>query len=64
MDQLNVFIESFPAWLLAITALVTAANAITALTPTTSDDKFVNAILKFLNTLSLNVGKNKNADEA
>jgi len=64
MDQLNTLIESFPVWLVAITALVTAANGITSLTPTTSDDKVVNALLKLLNTLSLNVGKNKNADDS
>ena len=64
MEQLNSLIELLPVWLVAFTTLVTAANAITALTPTTSDDKVINAILKFLNTLSLNVGKNKNADEA
>jgi len=50
------------AWVAAVTAVVTAASAITALTPTKTDDKILNGILKVLNFLSLNVLKNKNAD--
>lgn len=57
------FFDLLPAWLVAITALVTAANGITVLTPTKTDDKFVNSILRVLNTLSMNIGKNKNADD-
>jgi len=62
--DITTLIESIPVWIAAITGLVTAANVITALTPTTSDDKFIAALLKVLNTLSLNVGKNKNADDS
>jgi len=54
--------ESFPAWLTAITAVVTAATMVTALTPTKADDKVANAILWVLNMLAGNFGKNKNAD--
>ena len=50
------------AWVAAVTAVVTACSAITALTPTKADDKLLNGILKVLNFLSLNVLKNKNAD--
>ena len=50
------------AWAAAITAVVTACSAITALTPTKADDKILNGILTVLNFLSLNVLKNKNAD--
>ncbi|QJI53342.1 hypothetical protein vBAcoSR7M_20 [Alteromonas phage vB_AcoS-R7M] len=57
------FFDSFPAWLTAITAVVTAATAITALTPTKSDDKIINVILKVLNVLAGNVGKNSNRDD-
>lgn len=46
----------------AATTVVTAANAITMLTPTEVDNKVVNAILKVLNWLSLNIFANKNAD--
>ena len=50
------------AWVAAVTAVVTACSAITALTPTKADDKILNGILKVLHFLSLNVLKNKNAD--
>lgn len=63
MDTLNTFFDGFPVWLAALTTVVTAATAITALTPTKSDDKVVNAILKVLNALAGNVGKNRNSDE-
>ena len=57
------FLEAFPSWIVAITALVTAATAITALTPTKSDDEAVDKLLKVLNFLAGNFGKNKNADD-
>ena len=50
------------AWIGALTALVVGANAITVLTPTKVDDKFVNVLLKILNFLAGNFGKNANAD--
>jgi len=53
---------SFDAWITAITGTVTAATAITALTKSKSDNKILDAILKILNVLAGNVGKNKNAD--
>ena len=57
------FIDKVPNWIFALTTLCVAANAITALTPTKADDKIVGGILKTLNILSLNVGKNRNLDE-
>ncbi len=62
METAVSLLESLPAWLVAITALVTAATAVTALTPSKVDDKVVNMILKVLNILAGNFGKNKNAD--
>ena len=62
METAISLLESLPAWLVAITALVTAATAVTALTPSKVDDKVVNMILKVLNILAGNFGKNKNAD--
>jgi hypothetical protein len=55
---------SLPDWIAAATTIVTAATAITMLTPTTADDRIVSGILKFLNVLSGNILKNKNADDA
>jgi len=57
------FIDAFPAWLVTITTLVTAANVITASTATKSDDKFIAFLLRVLNVLSMNFGKNRNADD-
>ena len=62
LDKIMGLFESFPAWLTAITAVVTAATGITAMTKTKSDDKVANVILKVLNFLAGNFGKNKNAD--
>ena len=63
MEMLTEIMAVVPAWFSAITALVVAANGITMLTPTTSDDKIVGALLSVLNFLSMNVLKNKNLDE-
>lgn len=64
--MLDLFIEiweALPLWLVAITGVVTAANGITALTPTKTDDEILNVVLRVLNFLALNIGKNKNADD-
>lgn len=66
LETLMTLFESFkdimPAWLLAITAVISAAKAITVLTPTKTDDRILNAVLAVLNFLALNVFKDKNAD--
>ena len=56
------FMAVFPEWIKALTLLVTGASALTALTPTKTDNKIVSSILRVLNIVSLNIGKNKNAD--
>jgi hypothetical protein len=63
MDMIMSIFVVMPAWLSAITAVVTAATAITMLTPTTADDKIINSILKVLNILAGNFGLNRNADD-
>jgi len=62
IDTIMGLFNQMPGWITAITAVVTAATAITALTPTKVDDKIINSILKVLNFLAGNFGKNKNAD--
>lgn len=42
--------------------VVLAAKAITTWTPTTADDAVLNKVLGVLNTLALNIGKDKNAE--
>ena len=44
-------------------AVVGAAAAVAALTPSKSDDRIVQLILDVLNKLALNVGKAKNVDD-
>jgi hypothetical protein len=63
MDQITAILEVAPAWLAAITGVVTACTAITALTPTRSDDEVLDKVLRLLNILAGNVGKNRNADD-
>ena len=55
--------QEFQAWIVAISGVVTACTAITAITPTNVDNKILDALLTILNVLAGNVGKNKNADD-
>ncbi len=52
------------AWVSVITIVVTAANAVTMIFPSTANNAFLNAVLKILNFLAVNVLKNRNADES
>lgn len=63
METIKVILEAAPAWVVAITGLVTAASAIAALTPTKKDDKIFEVLKKVLNVLALNVKHAKPADE-
>ena len=54
---------SIEDYLTIVTAVITIANVITSMTPSKSDNLILDKILKILNFVSLNIGKNKNADE-
>ena len=63
MDIVLYFFDSAPAWVAAVTGVITAATAVTALTPTKSDDKIIGFVLKILNFCAGNVLKNRNKDD-
>lgn len=63
LDLIAEIGAAIPDWVAAITAVVTAATAITALTPTKTDDKIIGSVLKVLNVLAGNVLNNKNKDD-
>lgn len=63
IESITNFFDTFPAWIVAITALVTACAGIATLTPTRTDDEMINKALKVLNFLALNFGKAKNKDD-
>ncbi len=70
MESVNWFMTAWTwfttgdlgAWVSVITIVITAANAITMLFPSTANNAFLNAVLKILNFLAVNVLQNKNAD--
>lgn len=57
------FLDALPAWLVAISTVCTAATALTALTPTRVDDRVLSIVLRVLNVLAGNIGRNRNADD-
>ena len=61
MDQI---IEFAAKWWPTVTAVVTLAAAIAAITPSRHDDRIVQFILDVINKLALNIGKAKNADDS
>ena len=59
MDLLNWIFENWESIGHALTAIVTAASCIAALTPTPKDDPIAKAAYSILDTLALNIGKAK-----
>ena len=62
MEMIMTMFGQLPDWVNALTGIVTSATALTVLTPTRSDDKILDWILKILNFVSGNFGKNTNKD--
>lgn len=56
---MNFIITHIDELLVAVSAVVTAASAICALTPTPKDDAVLTKIRSFLDILALNIGKAK-----
>jgi len=56
---MNWIIENWTAIFGAITAVVTAASAIAAITPTPKDDKIIGKLYKVIDLFAFNVGKAK-----
>jgi len=61
-DFINFIVVNLPVIIKGLATICLGANILTALTPTKSDDKIIGIILKVLNVLALNIGKNTNAD--
>lgn len=62
MEGLMGWVTGWPVYIHAIFGIVSAATALTALTPSKADDKIVNMALTVLNVLAGNVMKNRNKD--
>mgnify|MGYP003114405612 FL=1 len=62
MESIVGLLSSAPEWLNAICLVLSSFTAITILTPSKSDDKILNTILKVLNLAAGNFGKNRNKD--
>lgn len=56
VTALTSFFDHVPVWLAAATSLVTAASAVSAITPTPKDDNWFANVLRVLNLLALNIG--------
>jgi len=70
MEAIAGLMTKAPDYLIAITGIISALSVLTAMTPTTIDDRIlgkatgvVNFLLKIANIGSLNIGKNANKDE-
>ena len=61
MDILG-WVSSWPSYVHAVFGIVSAATALTALTPTKVDDRVVSWLLTALNILAGNVLKTRNKD--
>lgn len=60
MQIISYFLDNAAVIMQALTAVVTAASLISALTPTPKDDGFVKFLTKVIDLLAINVGNAKN----
>jgi|TARA_R110001583_G_scaffold141056_5_gene293178 hypothetical protein len=60
-EIIKFVVDNLEAILGAATAVVTAASALAALTPTPKDDGIVKALYKVVDFLALNIGKAKDS---
>ena len=49
--------------IIGVPVVIALANVVTMLFPSVGTNKFYNMAMKVLNTVSLNIAKNKNADD-
>ena len=54
-DAINGILGHLPAWIGAATAVISAASAIAALTPTPKDDELAGKLYRIVDLLALNV---------
>lgn len=62
-EAIDNFLDNIPMIIQIGTLVVTTATAITMVTPTKVDDKIVARLMRILNILAGNVGKNRNKDD-
>jgi hypothetical protein len=58
-EIISYLVSNVDSILLTVSAIVAAASAVAALTPTPSDDAFVAKAYKVIDWLALNIGKAK-----
>ena len=64
MDEIGIIEQILGnKWVSIITAVVTVAAAITAVTPSKVDNDRLKKLFSLLNLAGLNIGKAKNADD-
>jgi hypothetical protein len=63
-DLLASLVGSNVWWLALIPFVVAGAKMITIWTPTQWDNRILDAGFRFVNILALNIGKDRNADDA
>lgn len=61
IDAVTGAFDAMPSWLSALSGIIAAASAVTALTPTPRDDRIVGKAYRLLDLLALNIGRAKDS---